>query len=50
LFWPYYGIGAGNVSEPVTFDTGPVGEVAIRRGEEVHTTDGDIGRCPRARD
>jgi len=44
LFWPYYGIGSGNVSEPVTFDTVPVGEVAIRRGEEVHATDGDIGR------
>jgi len=44
LFWPYYGVGSGNVSGPVTFDTVPVGEVAIRRGEQVHATDGDIGR------
>ena len=44
LLWPYYGIGAGNVSEPVTYDTVPLGEVAVRRGEQVHATDGDIGR------
>ena len=54
LFWPYYGLGAGvvatdvgfgvgNVSEPVTFDKIPVGEVAVRRGERVHATDADIG-------
>ena len=44
LFWPYYGIGAGNVSEAVTYDTVPLGEVAVRRGGQVHATDGDIGR------
>ena len=51
--WPYYGlagpgIGAGmdpavTVSETVTYDTIPVGEVAVRRGERVHATDGSIG-------
>ncbi len=39
LFWPYYdGI------PPITQDTLPLGEVAVRRGEQVHATDGDIGR------
>ncbi len=42
--WPYYGIGAGNSTMPVTQDTVPLGEVAVRRGEHVHATDGDIGR------
>ncbi len=51
--WPYYGlagpgIGAGmdpavTVSETVTYDTIPLGEVAVRRGEPVHATDGSIG-------
>jgi sporulation protein YlmC with PRC-barrel domain len=51
--WPYYGlagpgIGAGmdpavTVSDTVTYDTIPVGEVAVRRGERVHATDGSIG-------
>ncbi len=40
LAWPYYG---GNASPPVTFDTMPLGEVALRRGEQVHATDGPIG-------
>ncbi len=40
LSWPYFG---GNVSPPVTVDTLPVGEVAVRRGEPVHATDGPIG-------
>jgi len=55
LCWPYYGLGAGmagidvgfgmgNVSEPVTFDKIPLGEVAVRRGEHVHATDADIGQ------
>ena len=56
LSWPYYGLGggtglagglglgAGNVSQAVTYDTVPLGEVAVRRGEQVHATDGDIGR------
>jgi hypothetical protein len=54
LSWPYYGLGmgravgmgvaVGNVTEPVTYDTVPLGEVAVRRGEQVHATDGDIGR------
>ena len=51
--WPYYslaaggmglGLGVGYVSGPVTYDTVPPGEVAVRRGEHVHATDGDIGR------
>jgi sporulation protein YlmC with PRC-barrel domain len=41
LSWPYYG---GNVSPPVTVDTLPAGEVAVRRGQRVHATDGPIGQ------
>jgi sporulation protein YlmC with PRC-barrel domain len=44
LYWPYYGIGAGNMTEAVIYDTVPLGEVTVRRGERVHATDGDIGR------
>jgi sporulation protein YlmC with PRC-barrel domain len=40
LLEPYFG---GNTTVPVTDDTLPVGEVAIRRGEEVHGRDGRIG-------
>ncbi|HUL28106.1 MAG TPA: PRC-barrel domain-containing protein [Streptosporangiaceae bacterium] len=52
--WPYYGL-AGTALDPaldpelagtspvVTFDTIPLGEVAVRRGEQVHATDGGIG-------
>jgi sporulation protein YlmC with PRC-barrel domain len=31
-------------SQTVTYDTIPVGEVEVRRGDRVHATDGDIGR------
>jgi len=49
--WPYASLGgpsvAGDtvsgVSETVTFDTVPLGEVEVRRGEPVHATDGAIG-------
>jgi sporulation protein YlmC with PRC-barrel domain len=58
LAWPYYGlvmdgrdIGAaglgfagGDFIAPVTTDKVPLGEVAVRRGEHVHATDGEIGR------
>jgi sporulation protein YlmC with PRC-barrel domain len=58
LAWPYYGlagggmlgsaigggIGVGNADLPVVSDTLPVGDVAIQRGDQVHATDGDIGR------
>ena len=40
MLWPYFG---GNLTPPVTVDTLPVGEVAVRRGEEVHAKDGRIG-------
>ena len=49
LSWPYYGLGpgvifgVGNVDLPVTYDTLPLGEVSVRRGEPVHASDGDIG-------
>jgi sporulation protein YlmC with PRC-barrel domain len=53
LSWPYYGLGMGmgvgmglglgNVPQPIVTDTVPLGEVAVRRGEPVHATDGDIG-------
>jgi sporulation protein YlmC with PRC-barrel domain len=58
--WPYYGLGGGvlgggmmgggtgmrvgNVTVPVVYDTIPLGEVAVRRGDRVHATDGDIGK------
>src|ERR1017187_8738955 len=48
LSWPYYGLGMGlglgNVPPVVTYETLPLGEVAVRRGERVHATDGEIGR------
>jgi sporulation protein YlmC with PRC-barrel domain len=44
LLWPYYGLSAGEGPGPVTFDTVPLGEVAVRRGEQVHASDGAIGR------
>jgi sporulation protein YlmC with PRC-barrel domain len=58
--WPYYGLGGGvgdpaglgmgsgsdlpGVSQTVTYDAVPPGEVSVRRGEHVHATDGNIGR------
>jgi sporulation protein YlmC with PRC-barrel domain len=51
--WPYYGLGGSagvsggmlaGVSQTVTYDTVPLGEVEVRRGEHVHATDGSIGR------
>ena len=53
LSWPYSSLGGGagaagdmvaGVSESVTYDTVPVGEVAVRRGDRVHATDGKIGQ------
>jgi sporulation protein YlmC with PRC-barrel domain len=38
------GIGGGIVSQTVTSDTVPAGEVDVRRGDPVEATDGDIGR------
>jgi sporulation protein YlmC with PRC-barrel domain len=49
LSWPYFGLGGlggmelESTSQTVTYDTVPVGEVAVRRGERVHATDGEIG-------
>ncbi len=59
LAWPYFGlgggmalggsmgfgggVGTGDVAQAVTYDTVPLGEVAVRRGQQVHATDGDIG-------
>jgi sporulation protein YlmC with PRC-barrel domain len=52
LTWPYSTAGGGHgvpqrlldgVSETVTYDSVPVGEVEVRRGEHVHATDGAIG-------
>jgi len=37
------GMGMGRAAQTVTRDTVPEGEVAVRRGEQVHATDGDIG-------
>jgi sporulation protein YlmC with PRC-barrel domain len=44
LALPYYGLGLGNITPPIVTDTLPAGEVGIRRGQEVHATDGGIGR------
>jgi sporulation protein YlmC with PRC-barrel domain len=50
LTWPYYGLGGGgglgmgNIPQPVIITKVPLGEVAVRRGEQVHATDGVIGR------
>jgi len=55
LSWPYYGLHGGQaggvagaavpgVSQTVTYDTVPEGEVDVRRGEPVYATDGAIGR------
>ncbi len=41
LRWPYFG---GNTSVPVVVDSLPVGEVAVRRSEDVYATDGRIGQ------
>jgi len=52
LAWPYYGLGAvgpapaletPGVSQTITFDTVPAGELAVRRGDRVYATDGPIG-------
>jgi len=37
------GIGLADVAPTVVSDRVPLGEVAVRRGEHVHATDGDIG-------
>jgi sporulation protein YlmC with PRC-barrel domain len=53
LSWPYYGLGAADAglsmgtmpaSVSVTTDTVPLGEVTVRRGDQVQATDGEIGR------
>jgi sporulation protein YlmC with PRC-barrel domain len=52
LSWPWLSLGGtatvegdsvAGVSETVTYDTVPLGEVEVRRGERVHATDGEIG-------
>jgi sporulation protein YlmC with PRC-barrel domain len=52
--WPYYGLSgtdtvtadalAGGISQTVTYDMVPLGEVEVRRDDHVHATDGNIGR------
>jgi sporulation protein YlmC with PRC-barrel domain len=52
--WPYFGLGGGpgaagsigleaNPPQTVTYDRVPLGEVAVRRGDHVHATDGYLG-------
>jgi sporulation protein YlmC with PRC-barrel domain len=49
-YWPYFGIEGGpdplvaNASAIVTHDTLPPGEIAVRRGDLIHATDGWIGK------
>jgi sporulation protein YlmC with PRC-barrel domain len=52
LCWAYYDLGSGpgmggnmvSVSPAVIYDSVPLGEVEVRRGEHVHATDGEIGK------
>jgi sporulation protein YlmC with PRC-barrel domain len=46
LTQPYFGLTnvIGDVPQAVTYDTVPLDEVAVRRDEQVHATDGSIGR------
>jgi len=37
------GIGLADLTQTVIFDRVPMGEVTVRRGEQVHAEDGDIG-------
>jgi sporulation protein YlmC with PRC-barrel domain len=41
LIWPFYG---GNTTVPVTVDSLPRGEVSVARDEDVHASDGRIGK------
>jgi hypothetical protein len=34
---------SGRLPQTVNYDTVPLGEVAVRRGDPVHATDGEIG-------
>jgi hypothetical protein len=52
LSWPWLSLGGNagvegdvvsGISETVTYDAVPLGEVAVRRGDRVHATDGEIG-------
>ncbi len=45
LLQPYYGLRGviGDVPQAATYDTLPLDEVAVRRGEQVDATDGNIG-------
>jgi sporulation protein YlmC with PRC-barrel domain len=45
LSQPYFGLSGviGGVPQAVTYDTLPLDEVAVRRGEQVDATDGKIG-------
>ena len=38
------GPGRGHTMREITYDSVPVGEVEVRRGEHVHANDGEIGR------
>ena len=54
LSLPYYGLtmgigggrgfGMGNITQSVCYDSVPLGDVTVRRGEHVHATNGDIGQ------
>jgi sporulation protein YlmC with PRC-barrel domain len=50
LYLPFFGLANGGFgtgqgsAQLVTHDSIPAGDVAIRRGEQVHATDGEIGR------
>jgi len=47
LAWPYYSLGGigteASIPPAISYDTVPLGEVEVRRGDRVHATDGSIG-------
>jgi sporulation protein YlmC with PRC-barrel domain len=49
-YWPYYSLGiggpmsGGDITQTVTEDTVPPGEVDVQRGDPVEATDGEIGK------
>ena len=49
-YWPYFGLTGGiqpyaaDASGLVTRDTIPAGEVEVQRGDQVHASDGEIGK------
>jgi len=41
---PFYALNTGAMTEPVTYDKLPLGEISVRRNVPVRATDGEIGK------